>query len=54
MRNSVIGLLLGFTLLNAPLRAEFSVASMSPDEVRIALTAIRTPRRLPKLAEALC
>ena len=49
MRNNVIGLLLGCTLLNAPLRAEFSIASMSPDEVRIALAAIETAK---KIAEA--
>ena len=49
MRNTVIGLLLGFTLLSAPLRAEFSVASMSPDEVSIALAAIEAAK---KIAEA--
>ena len=49
MRNNVIGLLLGFALLNAPLRAEVSVASLSPNEVSIALAAIEAAK---KIAEA--
>jgi hypothetical protein len=49
LRNSVIGLLFGFTLLNAPLRAEISIASLSPNEVNIALVAIEAAK---KIAEA--
>jgi hypothetical protein len=49
MRNTVIGLLIGFTLLNAPLRAEVSIASLSPNEVSIALAAIEAAK---KIAEA--
>jgi len=49
MRNSVIGLLFGFTLLSAPLRAEVSIASLSPNEVSIALAAIEAAK---KIAEA--
>jgi hypothetical protein len=49
LRNSVIGLLFGFTLLNAPLRAEISIASLSPNEVSIALAAIEAAK---KIAEA--
>jgi hypothetical protein len=46
MRNTVIGLLMGFTLLNAPLRAEISVASLTPNEVSIALAAIEAAKRI--------
>jgi hypothetical protein len=49
MRNTAIGLLLGFTFLTTPLRAEFSIASMSPREVSIALAAIEAAK---KIAEA--
>jgi hypothetical protein len=46
MRNTVIGLLIGFTLLNAPLRAEVSIASLSPNEVSIALAAIEAAKKI--------
>jgi hypothetical protein len=46
MRNTAIGLLLGFTLLNAPLRAEISIASLSPSEVSIALAAIEAAKKI--------
>jgi hypothetical protein len=46
MRNAVIGLLIGFTLLNAPLRAEISIASLTPNEVSIALAAIEAAKKI--------
>ena len=46
MRNSVIGLLTGFTLLSAPLRAEISVASLTPNEESIALAAIESAKKI--------
>jgi len=46
MRNTVIGLLIGLTLLNAPLRAEFPIASLSPNEVSIALAAIEAAKKI--------
>ena len=49
MRNTVIGLLIGLTLLNARLRAEMSIASLTPNEVNIALVAIESAK---KIAEA--
>jgi hypothetical protein len=49
MRNTVIGLLLAFTFVNAPLRAEVSIASLSPNEVSVALAAIEAAK---KIAEA--
>lgn len=52
MRNTVIGLLLGFTLLSAPLRAEFSIASMSPGEVSIALAAIQAAKKIAEAGRA--
>ena len=44
MRNGVIGLLIGFTLLSAQLRAENSIASLTPNEVSIALAAIEAAK----------
>jgi hypothetical protein len=49
MRNAVIGLLIGFMLLSAQLRAEISIASLTPKEVSIALAAIEAAK---KIAEA--
>jgi len=49
MRDTVIGLLIGFTLLSAPLHAEISIASLTPNEVSIALAAIEAAK---KIAEA--
>ena len=49
MRNTAIGLLIGFTLLSAPLHAEISIASLTPSEVSIALAAIDAAK---KIAEA--
>ena len=46
MRNTVVGLLLGFMLLNAPLRAESPIASMSPDEVNTELAAIEAAKKI--------
>jgi hypothetical protein len=46
MRNTAIGLLLGFTLLSAPLRAELPVASMSPDDVATELAAIEAAKKI--------
>src|ERR1700688_4922605 len=46
MRNTVIGLLLGFTLLSAPLRAESLIASMSPDDVNTELAAIEAAKKI--------
>jgi hypothetical protein len=46
MRNTVIGLLMGFTLLNAPLRAEILISSLTPKEVSIALAAIEAAKKI--------
>jgi hypothetical protein len=46
MRNTAIGLLLGFTLLSAPLRAELPIASMSPDAVATELAAIEAAKKI--------
>jgi len=46
VRNIVIGSLLGFALLNAPLRADVSIASLSPNEVSIALAAIEAAKKI--------
>ena len=46
MRNTVIGLLVGFTLLNAPLRAEILISSLTPKEVSIALAAIEAAKKI--------
>lgn len=46
MRNAVIGLLLGLTLLSAPLRAELPIASMSPEAVNTELAAIESAKRI--------
>src|SRR5580698_337775 len=46
MRHTVIGLLMGFTLLEAPLRAEIPVASLTPNEVSIALAAIESAKKI--------
>jgi hypothetical protein len=46
MRNTVIGLLMGFALLGAPLHAEISIASLTPNEVSIALAAIEAAKQI--------
>jgi hypothetical protein len=46
MRNTATGLLLGFTLLSASLRAESPIASMTPDEVNTELAAIEAAKRI--------
>jgi|HubBroStandDraft_1064217.scaffolds.fasta_scaffold04295_1 hypothetical protein len=46
MRNTVIGLLMGFTLLSAPLRADIAIASLTPTEVSIALAAIEAAKKI--------
>ena len=46
MRNSVIGLLFGLALLNAPLRAEILISSLTPKEVSIALAAIEAAKKI--------
>jgi hypothetical protein len=46
MRTTVIGLLLGFALSSAPLRAELPIASMSPDEVNTELAAIEAAKKI--------
>jgi len=46
MKNAVIGLLMGFTLLSAPLHAEISVASLTPNEVSVALAAIESAKKI--------
>jgi len=48
MRNTVIGLLIGFALANAPVRAQVSIASMSADEVSIALAAIVDAKKIAR------
>jgi hypothetical protein len=46
MRITVIGLLLGFMLLNVPLRAELPIALMSPDDVNTELAAIEAAKKI--------
>jgi hypothetical protein len=46
MRNTVTGLLMGCTLLNVPLRAEISIASLTPNDVTIALAAIEAAKKI--------
>jgi hypothetical protein len=46
MRTTVIGLLLGFALASAPLRAELPIASMSPDDVNTELAAIEAAKKI--------
>src|SRR5579863_2153671 len=46
MRNTVIGLLMGFAPLSAPSHAQISVASLSPNEVSIALAAIEAAKKI--------
>ena len=46
MRNTVIALLMGFTLSTTPLRADISIASMTPNEVSIALAAIESAKKI--------
>jgi hypothetical protein len=52
MRNTVIGLLLGSTLLNAPLRAELPIDSMSPDDVNTGLAAIEAAKKIVQAGRA--
>jgi hypothetical protein len=46
MRNMAVGLLICSVLANAPVRAEGSTVSMSPDDVRTALAAIDDAKKI--------